>query len=416
MTVSANHKGVFYCMSITKSPKQLVLLIGGGLLLAALVMALCSGLSGDPAAIMVDGRQVAALPSEAHANSVLENYLQEQASAIGNEVFFKENVTVSTEATPGSETVSREKATELLTAATHLMTHGAAIDVDGQPIVYMATAGEASNALEYLKKSYLPDDSTMTVLDAKFAEEVIVEPTEVQVADIKDLNEAKLFLKGEGQETAPVNVVVVLEKTKTEEVPFETVYETDSKLRYGQTETKQAGSNGSREVTIQMVQVNGVETARQEISSNTLVEAVDEIVLQGAVVQTAARSSTYVTDAGMIWPTTATRISSYYGARGGHTGLDIDGEYGDSVWAAKSGTVVSAGYNGSYGNEVIISHGDNLQTRYAHLQSISVSVGDAVEIGQEIGKEGSSGNSTGSHLHFEVLIDGSQVNPLPYIQ
>ena len=166
-----------------------------------------------------------------------------------------------------------------------------------------------------------------------------------------------------------------------------------------------------------MVQINGEESARQEISSNTLVEAVNEIVLQGGVVQTAARSSTYVTDAGMIWPTTATRISSYYGTRGGgHTGLDIDGEYGDSVWAAKAGTVVSAGYNGSYGNEVIISHGGSLQTRYAHLQSISVSAGDEVEIGQEIGKEGSTGNSTGSHLHFEVLIDGSQVNPLPYIQ
>lgn len=414
---TANHKGVFYCMSITKSPKQLMLLVCGGLLLAALVMALCYGLSGNPAAILVDGRQVAAVPSEAQANAVLEKYLQEQANAIGNEVFFKEDVTVSTEVTPGSETVSREEATELLVAATHLMTHGAAINVDGQPVVYMATAEGAANALEYLKKSYLPDDSTMTVLDAKFAEEVIVEPTEVQVADIKDLNEAKLFLKGEGQETAPVNVVVVLEKTKTEEIPFETVYETDTKLRYGQTETKQAGSNGSREVTIQLVQTNGVETARQEISSNTLVEAVDEIVLQGGVVKTAARSSTYITDAGMIWPTTATRISSYYGARGGgHTGLDIDGEYGDSVWAAKSGTVVSAGYNGSYGNEVVISHGDNLQTRYAHLQSISVSVGDEVEIGQEIGKEGSTGNSTGSHLHFEVLIDGSQVNPLPYIQ
>lgn len=404
-------------MSITKSPKQLMLLVCGGLLLVALVMALCCGLNGNPAAILVNGQQVATVQGETQAEAVLEKYLQEQSKAIGNEVFFQEDVTVSTEVASDIKTVSREEAANLLADATHLMTYGAAINVDGQPVVYMATAEEAANALEYLKKSYLPDDSTMTVLDAKFAEEVIVEPTEVQVADIKDLNEAKLFLKGEGQTAAPVNVVVVLEKTKTEEIPFETVYETDANLRYGQTETKQAGSNGSREVTIQMVQINGEESARQEISSNTLMEAVNEIVLQGGVVQTAARSSTYVTDAGMIWPTTATRISSYYGTRGGgHTGLDIDGEYGDSVWAAKAGTVVSAGYNGSYGNEVIISHGGSLQTRYAHLQSISVSAGDEVEIGQEIGKEGSTGNSTGSHLHFEVLIDGSQVNPLPYIQ
>ncbi len=404
-------------MSIIKSPKQLLLPFSAALLITALIMAVCLGLGGEPAAILVDGVQVAAVTSESQGEAIISELLTKQSAAVGNEVYFQEDVTVSAEAAAGTKTVSRSDAAELLAANTTLMTHGAAIDVNGQPVVYMSTAKAAENALEYLKKSYLPADSTMTVLDAKFAEKVIVEPTEVKVADISDLNGAKLRLKGEGQTDAPVHVLVVLEKTKTEEVPFKTVYQTDTKLRYGQTETKQEGSPGSREVTIQMVQTNGVETARQEISSNTLVEAVDAIVLQGAVVQTAARSATYVTDAGMIWPTTATRISSYYGERsGGHTGVDIDGDMGDSVWAAKAGTVVSAGYNGSYGNEVIISHGNNLKTRYAHLKSISVSAGDEVEIGQEIGKEGSTGNSTGSHLHFEVLIDGEQVNPLSYIK
>ena len=211
---------------------------------------------------------------------------------------------------------------------------------------------------------------------------------------------------------------MVLEKTRTEEVPFKTVYKNSNKLRYGVTETKQQGVNGSREVTLQLVQTNGVETARYEMKSTTLVEAVDAIVMQGAQVQTSSRSTTYVTEAGMIWPTTAKRISSYYGtrSRGYHTGLDIDGNSGDPVWAAKDGTVLEAGYNGSYGNDIVISHGDGLKTRYSHLKSISVSAGDEVTIGQQIGTEGSTGNSTGAHLHFEVIVNGDSVNPLNYIK
>ena len=240
--------------------------------------------------------------------------------------------------------------------------------------------------------------------------------TEVNVRDLKNTEEAKLALKGDNPQTAPIHVQVILEKTRTEEVPFEVVYKTDNSLRYGVTKTKQEGANGSREVTIQMVQTNGEETARQEISSNTLVEAVDEVILQGALVQTAARSTTYLTSAGMIWPTTTTRISSNYGKRRGHSGVDIDGEYGDPVWAAKDGTVVSAGYNGTYGNEVVIDHGDNLKTRYAHMQTICVKSGDKVTVGDKIGEEGSTGNSTGSHLHFEVILNGRQVNPMSYIK
>lgn len=402
-------------MLLGKSRKHLAMLAGGVLLVIALMMAVVAGLSGEPTAILVDGRQIAAVSGEELANAVISSYLKDQTKDFGSEVRYQEEV-VAAPAAEGSRAMSRDAAKKALAENTTLVTDGAAIYVDGQPVVYMANEADAANALEYLKLSYLPDDSTMQVLDAKYAEDVQVAAAEVKLAELMDLNEAKLALKGDDPEQAPVHVIVILEKTKTEEVPFEVVYETDGTLRYGVTKTKQEGANGSREVTLQLVQINGVETARQEISSNTLVEAVDEIVLQGAVVQTAARSATYITNAGMIWPTTATRISSYYGGSRGHTGIDIDGEYGDPVWAAKSGTVTSAGYNGSYGNEVVISHGDNLQTRYAHLQSISVSAGDEVEIGQQIGEEGSTGNSTGSHLHFEVIINGETVNPLSYIK
>lgn len=399
------------------SPKRSVLVIGGVVMSAALLLTAAFGMGGDPAAILVDGQQVAAVKDEKTAASIIDNYLAEQSTALEAEVFFAEDVTVSATAAPGSEKLSRTEAAEALDAASTLMLNGAVIMADGQMIASMTSEAAAQRALEYVKLSYLPQDSTLQVLDAKFAEEVTVQQADVKADEALDLEEAKAVLKGLDGSPAPVTVITVLEKTKTEEVPYETVYETDRSLRYGQTEVKQAGVNGSREVTIQLVQTNGVETARQEISSNPLVAAVDEIILEGAMVKTAARSTTYMSDSGMIWPTTATRVSSYYGERGGgHSGLDIDGDFGDPVWAAKSGTVTSAGYNGSYGNDVVIDHGGNVKTRYSHLQTISVEAGDTVEIGQQIGTEGSTGNSTGSHLHFEVIISGDTVNPLTYIK
>lgn len=397
------------------------LFIGGCAATLVLLVALaCSILfAGQPAAILVNGQQVAALKDQAQAEAVIADYLKEQGAAIGNEVYFAERVEVAAQAREGSDVLSRGKAQAALELTTTLKTNGAVIRVDGGQLLSVASVDTARQALENLKKTYLPEDETMQVLEVKFQQDVEVAPKEVFVSDVLNLDEAKLAMKDDSLTgAAPVTVLVVLEKTKVEDVPYQTRFETDGTLRTGQTKTKQEGVNGSREVTIQVAQANGQEIARQEISSNTLVEAVDEIILEGAVVRTASRSLQQVTDSGMIWPTTATRISSYYGPRSGdnHSGLDIDGEMGDPVWAAKAGTVVAAGYNGSYGNQVVLSHGDGLQTRYAHMQSVMVSVGDEVEIGQQVGTEGSTGNSTGSHLHFEVIIDGSTIDPLLYIK
>ena len=97
-----------------------------------------------------------------------------------------------------------------------------------------------------------------------------------------------------------------------------------------------------------------------------------------------------------------------------HTGTDIGASYGASIVAANSGTVTLAGWNSGYGNCVIIDHGGGKATLYAHMSSYSVSSGQHVQKGQQIGKVGSTGNSTGPHLHFEVLINGTAVDPMQY--
>ncbi len=97
-----------------------------------------------------------------------------------------------------------------------------------------------------------------------------------------------------------------------------------------------------------------------------------------------------------------------------HTGTDIGAAYGTTIVAANSGTVTLAGWNSGYGNCVVIDHGGGKATLYAHMSSYSVSRGQSVQKGQQIGRVGSTGNSTGPHLHFEVLINGAAVDPMQF--
>jgi len=116
---------------------------------------------------------------------------------------------------------------------------------------------------------------------------------------------------------------------------------------------------------------------------------------------------------GMIWPTSGHVITQYFGWR--HTGLDIDGDYSSPIYAAESGTVILAGWGTGYGLHVRLSHGNGVETVYGHMSKLYVEKGDAVEKGQTLGMMGSTGWSTGSHLHFEVRLGSKRVNPLDYL-
>lgn len=109
------------------------------------------------------------------------------------------------------------------------------------------------------------------------------------------------------------------------------------------------------------------------------------------------------------------RVHPVFGNVRIHTGVDIGGEFGDSIHAAEDGVVVSAGWLGGYGNATVIDHGGGLATLYGHQSELLVSAGEHVSRGQVIGRVGCTGTCTGPHLHFEVRIDGEPVNPVPYI-
>jgi murein DD-endopeptidase MepM/ murein hydrolase activator NlpD len=98
-----------------------------------------------------------------------------------------------------------------------------------------------------------------------------------------------------------------------------------------------------------------------------------------------------------------------------HTGLDFRGEFGEPIHATAAGTVTVAGWTGGYGKLVEIDHGNGLATRYGHLSEIDVAVGDKIRIGQVVGKLGSTGRSTGPHLHYETRVNGEAVNPQKFL-
>jgi murein DD-endopeptidase MepM/ murein hydrolase activator NlpD len=110
------------------------------------------------------------------------------------------------------------------------------------------------------------------------------------------------------------------------------------------------------------------------------------------------------------------RMDPFTGSPAMHTGLDLQGDTGDAVRATASGTVTHAGWSGGYGRVVDIDHGNGLSTRYAHLSSIDVRVGQAVRSGQIVGKIGSTGRSTGPHLHYETRMRGAAVDPQKFLR
>ena len=117
----------------------------------------------------------------------------------------------------------------------------------------------------------------------------------------------------------------------------------------------------------------------------------------------------------LLWPTDQHVINQYYGWR--HTGIDFNGDYTDPIYAADDGVVERAGWNASgYGLMIQLNHGGGIQTRYGHSSKIFVNAGDTVKRGEVIGMVGTTGRSTGTHLHFEVIINGTRVNPLAYIK
>lgn len=205
-----------------------------------------------------------------------------------------------------------------------------------------------------------------------------------------------------------INVQVVYEILNTETMNFEKVIEKDPSMYKGEKKVIQEGSPGKKEVSYLVTEVNGEVTKKEVTNEKVLVEPVKHIEKVGTKVISSRGTGNF------IWPTNGGYISSTMGSRWGsyHRGIDIARPSNYNIKASDNGVVTFAGWDGTYGNKIVINHNNGYITLYAHLSEIKVSVGQVVPQGSVIGKMGSTGNSTGIHLHFEVSKSGSLINPL----
>ena len=197
-----------------------------------------------------------------------------------------------------------------------------------------------------------------------------------------------------------------------EDYEAEIIYVDNDDWYTTESKTLQEPSAGHRKVVAMVSYRNNAETDREIIKEEVTYEAVPKIVEKGTKIP-----PTY------IKPISGGRLSSGFGRRSRptrgastyHKGIDWATPVGTAVMASSGGTVAKAGWGSGYGYVVYINHADGRQTRYGHLSKVLVSAGQTVSQGQKIALSGNTGISSGPHVHFEILIDGSQVNPLKYL-
>ncbi len=405
----------------------------------------------------VDGQEVGVIADESELDDILNHVETRVSSILGEEYDYEPEVTLTPAYTTPDEFSDIADVEDVLFSGVGALVDAWAISVNGQELGYAQTREDLQAVLDGILAPYLTEDT----IESGFVEDVQIFPVELPANMEYDLDGLLSTLtactveeawytvqKGDtyigiarsldmtleelmalnpdasidklmpGQELIIQQAVPYLSvRTVTDETydevlesPIEYIETPD--LYVGNTSVKERGEDGLAEVNAHITYVNGMEQERQVITSTTLQEPTTTYMYTGTTPKPATASNGYY-----IWPVHGT-ITSYYGNRSlgdFHLGLDIAATYGTTVKAADGGKVTYAGWKGSYGNLVIITHDNGNMTYYAHNSSILVSVGQRVYQGQAIAKVGSTGNSSGPHCHFEIRINGKTVNPLNYL-
>ncbi|WP_350343642.1 peptidoglycan DD-metalloendopeptidase family protein [Proteinivorax tanatarense] len=340
---------------------------------------------------------------------------------------------------------------------------GTIVKVDGEPVVLVESRDVAEQILEEVTQFYIEEiqgelvadpeivsdiefDSIVAdpkdIMDYETAKATLVQGTEREETytvsrgdslwsiaeeadmDVEELEKANPDMDPEmiklGQEISLVVAEPALEVAHQEKVVREETieYSTETKetsdLLRGQTRVATSGKNGIKENTYIIKRVNGKIVEEEKVESEVVKEPVTRVVERGT---SSASSNAPASSGDFLWPiSSGGRITSRFGPRGGgfHNGVDIAASPGTPIVAAESGRVVTSTYHGSYGNHVVIDHGNGYKTLYAHNSRNAVSVGDTVSRGQTIGYVGTTGRTTGPHVHFEIHRNGQRINPLNY--
>lgn len=436
--------------------------LGGGCLVAVAVIICTTYTFGTT--VTYDGQVLASVSSASAAAETLNDLEMATARTLGHPFSLDEELLqYSNGLMPREDLVEPEVLSDQLSDQLGLVVNAYCLYVDGVYIGATPYEGALEQLLEQLtlsasdentisctfeeeieiRQQYVAADDVMnlghlaeTLYSTKTAEvtyEVKKGDTWSQIANRHGLTSKELLALNPGYNvdklqigemltlsaSVPYLTMTVMQcEQYVDNVAFDIESTPTSDLYKGDYKVTSKGEYGLADVVANVTYVNGVETQRTILSSVTLKEPVTEYRLEG----TKDRPTWHPTGT-FRWPTSG-RITSYFGGRkspGGigstnHKGMDIAGPRGTAIYAADGGIVTYAGWKGGYGYVVIINHNYNgYETFYAHNSKLLVSVGQKVYKGQQIAKMGSTGNSTGSHCHFEIRYNGVAKNPLNYL-
>ncbi len=277
--------------------------------------------------------------------------------------------------------------------------------IDSELIGVTAQPKNLDESLKQMLKDYRADYDENTTTE--FVNDVQIKPISFDSKDIKAVEDIIKEAKSK------LSIALSTDITYTKELECSVDVEYDDTQLTTYEKTKSEGKNGLEQVTYRTTFVDGVQTDAVITGTEVIEKPENKVVVKGTR-ESAVTGS-------FIWPIPYTHtISSYFEYRWGsfHKGLDIadSGIYGQEIVAADGGTVEFAGDdNSGYGNYVIINHNNGYKTVYGHCSSLAVSTGETVEQGQVIGYVGSTGFSTGPHLHFEIRQNDEAINPLDLV-
>lgn len=444
-----------------KPTKKLTVAIG--LIITILIIFVWLQKASTAYAVFVNDKQVAIVDSRARGESAVKDFLAAKTNEYGNPVTLEDKIEFKQVQVKEKDVVCADDISQVLDQKLNLSIPGAAIVINGEEKVAVSCKEAADKLILKIKKAYTPQGENIKVTKVDIKETIQVEEKNVPVKKIveeekayqlltvgteklvthvvksgeslwsiardnkmsvSDLQAANPQIKSEridiGDEikltkAEPfIHIVATIEKAEVKKVPFDVEVISDKNMLRGKEKVQQEGKAGSKEFRYQIVKVNGTTVDTQFIEGKVLEKPVKKVVVRGSKMVLASRSSGG--GGSLYWPARGS-ITSRFGYRGReyHTGLDIDGSTGAPIRAAEDGTVIDTGWAGNYGRMIKVNHGSGVQTWYAHLSRSKVKVGDKVSRGEVIGSMGSTGRSTGSHLHFEVRVNGSPVNPLKYL-
>ena len=322
---------------------------------------------------------------------------------------YLDNAELSLSITLGSKISSNEQVAENILAGEEALEKVSVLMVDGKPAFAVKADAEA---LKQNLSSRLDSFKNENTDEVSFVSDLQVVEGYVPDAEVVAATKAGIYINC-------ANVKTVTTEAYVDEIPFETEKTESKDYLKGYIKVTKKGTPGQADVVAKVTCVNGVETERNIIQSTTLVEPISQKEIVGTATISKTSNTQYASsNSKLMWPLRAStkyRITSYMGDGRGHKGLDIACNKGTEILAAMGGTVAYAHYRSDYGNFVVIDHGNGYRTVYAHASKLLVTKGQVVEKGQVIALVGSTGQSTGNHLHFEVRINDVAVNPLRYV-